>query len=133
MTVPAFASGETAGATMAGGARAAAPIDLVHLARQTFGSQDLEREVLALFLTQARETVARIAATSGGERGALLHRLKGSARGVGARRIAALAEALEAPELGPVETTALLAGLVSAEGEARAFVEELLGLAPAGR
>ncbi len=36
------------------------PIDLDHLAAQTFGSAELEREVLRLFLTQSRDCVARL-------------------------------------------------------------------------
>lgn len=111
----------------------AAPIDLVHLARQTFGSHDLEREVLALFVAQTRTLVARIAAAEGEERAALVHRLKGSARGVGATRIAALAEALEAPSLDEAEALGLVAALIAAEEQARDFIVALIGpIAAAG-
>lgn len=107
--------------------RPAAPIDLVHLARQTFGSVALEREVLALFVAQARGLVGAIARGTGAERAASLHRLKGSARGVGAMRIGALAEALEAPELGEAEAARLVEALIAAEAETRAFVNGLDG------
>lgn len=121
MTVPAVVREDVSGAASTG------PIDLAHLARQTFGSHDLEREVLDLFAVQARDLVARIAATSSVEaRGLLLHRLKGSARGVGAVRIAALAEALEAPGTSAAEARDLVAALVAAEAEARRFVEDRL-------
>ena len=106
-----------------------APIDLAHLARQTFGSQALERAVLDLFAHQARDLVAAIARTEGAERAAGLHRLKGSARGVGAGRIADLAEALEAPGLGEGERRDLIAALVAAETEARAFVQRFVATA----
>jgi HPt (histidine-containing phosphotransfer) domain-containing protein len=102
------------------------PIDLVHLARQTFGSSDLEREVLRLFVGQSRDLVAAIAAARGGGRADLVHRLKGSARGVGAGRIAEIAEALEASDLDEAAAARLLAALAEAEDEARRFVEALL-------
>lgn len=110
---------------LGGFGRGAAPIDLVHLARQTFGSNELEREVLGLFVAQTRLLVERIAAATPAERGALVHRLKGSARGVGATRVAALAEALEAPELAEGEARRLVDELIAAEAEARAFVDAI--------
>ncbi|MCE1236238.1 MAG: Hpt domain-containing protein [Hyphomicrobiales bacterium] len=105
--------------------RGPAPIDLVHLARQTFGSNDLEREVLGLFAAQTRILVEHIAAATPVDRGPLVHRLKGSARGVGATRVAALAEALEAPQLAESEARRLVDELIVAEGEARAFIEAI--------
>ena len=106
--------------------RADAPIDLVHLARQTFGSSDLEREILRLFAAQSKVLVETIARAEPEDRAALVHRLKGSARGVGATRIAALAEAIEAPDLGAAETADLLARLEAADREARDFVAAIL-------
>lgn len=104
------------------GPRVGAPIDLAHLARQTFGSRDLERDVLDLFVNQTRGLVAGIAATAGNERAALVHRLKGSARGVGATRIAELAEALEAADLSPSEAARLVAALTRAQDAVGVFV-----------
>ncbi len=118
-------SGRLETSTAAGGD--AAPIDLVHLARQTFGSVELEHEVLALFVAQSRGLVATIAGEAGAERVAALHRLKGSARGVGARRIADLAEALEAPDLAEGDAGRLIEALIAAEAETRRFVARLTG------
>lgn len=71
-------------------------IDLVHLARQTLGDRALEREVLDLFVLQARSVIALLQATPDQKRRAdLAHTLKGSARSVGAWRVAAQAEACE--------------------------------------
>ena len=72
------------------------PIDLVHLARQTLGDRELEREILALFVRQSRTLGSRIAALmTGPECGDLVHTLKGSARAVGAWRVARQAEQVE--------------------------------------
>ncbi|HRE21152.1 MAG TPA: Hpt domain-containing protein [Rhabdaerophilum sp.] len=72
------------------------PIDLVHLARQTLGDRDLEREVLGLFVVQARSVLDMLgAARDQRQRGDLAHTLKGSARSIGAWRVAAKAETCE--------------------------------------
>ncbi len=71
-------------------------LDLVHLARQTFGDRQLERELLALFEKQCLRLLPVLA---GGapvrDRGDAAHTLKGAARAVGAWRIASVAEELE--------------------------------------
>src|SRR5437016_9952482 len=72
------------------------PIDLVHLARMTLGDRSLEREVLQLFDRQAVLLVARMRAAEPCSVAAVAHTLKGSARGVGAWRVAGAAEAVEA-------------------------------------
>lgn len=72
------------------------PIDLVHLSRQTLGDRALETEILTLFVVQARTLVERIGAADDGQaRSDLAHTLKGSARAVGAFRVAEAAEACE--------------------------------------
>lgn len=70
------------------------PIDRDHLARQTAGDRDLEREILALFMARCADLVAKL---DGGAVGAadLAHSLKGSALAIGAGRVAALAAACE--------------------------------------
>ena len=79
-----------------GGMTADRPVDLVHLARHTLGNRDLEREVLRLFVRQSRMCLARLrAAHSSAERRSAAHTIKGSARGIGAWRIAELADAFE--------------------------------------
>ena len=76
---------------------AARAIDLVHLARQTLGDRSLETEILALFVKQSEGLCARIAGASGEQaRRDLAHTLKGSARAVGAWRVAAAAEGMAA-------------------------------------
>ena len=81
----------------AGGAGIAVrrPIDFEHLARQTMGDKALELEVLQMFARQARESMKELAGAQGSARAALAHRLKGSARAVGADVVAEAAEALE--------------------------------------
>src|SRR5215218_2816139 len=71
------------------------PIDLVHLARTTLGDRGLEREVLQLFDRQSALLVARMRSAAPAGIVTLAHTLKGSARGIGAWRLARAAEALE--------------------------------------
>jgi HPt (histidine-containing phosphotransfer) domain-containing protein len=73
----------------------AGPIDLEHLRRMTLGDAGLEREVLEMFARQARQ-LAAILATAPPEASALVHTLKGSARAIGAIRVAEAAAGLEA-------------------------------------
>jgi HPt (histidine-containing phosphotransfer) domain-containing protein len=73
-------------------------IDRVALAAQTGGDTDLAREVLDLFAGQCRSILPRLTdpARPWGERADLAHTLKGSAAGVGAVQVQALADAAEA-------------------------------------
>ncbi len=72
------------------------PIDLVHLARQTMGDRDLEREVLQLFVGQAERLAGALeAAGDTMAKKRILHTMKGAARGVGAWEVADTASALE--------------------------------------
>ncbi len=65
------------------------PVDLVHLARYTLGNKVLEREILDLFVGQSRVTLARLeAATTDKEWRDEAHALLGSAKAVGAKRVA---------------------------------------------
>lgn len=78
----------------------AAPVlDLVHLSLQSLGDRALETELLRLFDRQCRQIMERLCGETGrGERrwlGDLAHTLKGSARAVGARRVAAAAQDYE--------------------------------------
>jgi HPt (histidine-containing phosphotransfer) domain-containing protein len=100
------------------------PIDLVHLARMTLGERSLEREVLALFDRQATLLLARMRSAAPAGVVTLAHTLKGSARGIGAWRVARAAEALEVA--GEVETGAALDQLGGAIEETRAVIAELL-------
>lgn len=101
------------------------PIDFRHLAEQTFGSADLEREVLRLFLSQSRDCVERL--THRPDAG-VAHLLLGSARGIGARVVERAAAALEAALLDePGGGAAELTALVSAVEAANRHVEARLG------
>jgi HPt (histidine-containing phosphotransfer) domain-containing protein len=70
-------------------------IDADHLARMTLGDRRLEREVLELFLRQSTMVLERIAEARPAFAAAAAHTLKGSARGIGAWRVARAAELLE--------------------------------------
>ena len=102
------------------------PVDLVHLTRQCFGDKRLETELLRLFMRQARQIQGGLDAEVGDDSVSslpacdLLHTLVGSARVVGAHRVASLAERYEAGLRGRAG-----AGLSAAErGEMRAAVDE---------
>lgn len=87
----AFRQQENAG-TPAGKRR---PVDLAHLSRQTMGDRDLEREVLRMFIHNARSIIGEIANSVRPDFRASAHKLKGSARAVGAFRLAEMAESCE--------------------------------------
>ena len=103
------------------------PLDLVHLSRQTLGDRHLEREVLAIFRRQARQVLFQLEAMSDpATRLEIAHALGGSAKGVGAWRVATAAQALEnvAREGRPAgEQVAILAECIS---EAVTEIDELL-------
>ena len=76
-------------------------IDLVHLARQTGGDQELEREILALFRDQcAKLSGAILSASTETARRELAHTLRGAAGAVGAFSVARQAERVEASHAG---------------------------------
>lgn len=72
-------------------------IDRAYLDRQTFGDAELAQELLGLFAGQCHSLLPRILALDipAPERADLAHTLKGSALGVGAERIASLADRIE--------------------------------------
>ena len=103
------------------------PIDLVHLARVTFGERSLEREVLQLFDRQAATLMERIQAAPAEDIPALAHTLKGSARAIGALAVARAAEMVELmhPATEP-ELRRAIAVLRGRAEETRAFIADLL-------
>jgi HPt (histidine-containing phosphotransfer) domain-containing protein len=107
-------------------ASAERPIDLVHLARMTLGDRSLEREVLQLFDRQAGMLVARLRAAEPCAVAAVAHTLKGSARGVGAWRVAGAAEAVELAAAAGDPLDAAIERLAAMANEARALIAELL-------
>jgi HPt (histidine-containing phosphotransfer) domain-containing protein len=101
-------------------------IDLVHLARMTLGDRSLEREVLQLFTRQAGQFMQRLQAASPEQAQQLAHTLKGSARGIGAWRVAAAADTVEAAACDPQARADAVARLGAAVDEACAIVADLL-------
>jgi len=77
------------------GDRQATVIDENHLGRMTLGDRRLEREVLELFLRQTTIMLNRVVGAEPPLAAAAAHTLKGSARGIGAWRVARAAELLE--------------------------------------
>jgi HPt (histidine-containing phosphotransfer) domain-containing protein len=75
--------------------RSVETIDIEHLARMTLGERSLEAEVLMLFDRQAALLLARMRDSAPTAMAAFAHTLKGSARGIGAWRVAAAADAVE--------------------------------------
>src|SRR5262245_10007719 len=103
------------------------PIDLVHLARMTLGERSLEREVLQLFDRQAAILMGRMQAAPAAAMAALAHTLKGSARAIGAERVARAAETVEFVDTAVAADVArALAALIAATEEARAFIADVL-------
>jgi HPt (histidine-containing phosphotransfer) domain-containing protein len=101
-------------------------IDRMHLARMTLGDRSLEREVLQLFVRQTTIMLARIAGATPALAAACAHTLNGSARGIGAWRVARAAERLEAAAANAMDTDGAMDELVAASAEARTHVAELL-------
>jgi len=107
------------------------PIDLIHLARQTHGDRDLETELLGLFRRQAGQIMERLSADLPGDsipwRADLAHTLKGSARAIGATRVAIKAEIYEVQARdGKPDLTPALAALRRAVDDACRAIGDLL-------
>jgi HPt (histidine-containing phosphotransfer) domain-containing protein len=104
------------------------PMDLVHLARTTLGDQSLEGEMLEAFGLEASLLILRTQQAARSSICAAAQALKGSARGIGAWRIASAAEAVELAAASGAEPELKLAvdrlGVVAEE--ARAAIAELL-------
>ena len=103
------------------------PLDLVHLARMTLGDRSLEREVLQLFVRQAAMLLGRMHGAEADAVAALAHTLRGSARGLGAWRVAGAAELVElSVGADPATLVASVSALRSAVEEAQAIIADLL-------
>lgn len=100
-------------------------IDRQHLERMTLGDPGLEAEVLVLFAGQSRDLAARLAAGPS-DAATLVHTLKGSARSIGAFRVADAAQELEATLRKGVDPSADLAELSDAVEEAAAEIDRML-------
>jgi HPt (histidine-containing phosphotransfer) domain-containing protein len=100
-------------------------IDVEHLARMTLGDDGLMREVLAMFLSQTSELLGQLAARPG-DGAAQAHTLTGSARAIGAFRVAVCAESLERAISQGVDLSRALAELQAEVAEACALIEVIL-------
>jgi HPt (histidine-containing phosphotransfer) domain-containing protein len=105
-----------------------ASLDEDHLHRMTLGDRGLEREVLEIFARQTVVLLGRMADAEPAYAAATAHTLKGSARGVGAWRVARAAERVEeaAGEGRRAAVTAAVADLAAAGSEVRAVIGERL-------
>ena len=102
-----------------------APIDLAHLSRMTLGDTGVEREVLAMFAAQATDLVDRLAAMPA-DADRLAHTLKGSARAIGAFRVADAAAEVEAAIRGDQPTAEPIRLLRATVSEARRVIDAIL-------
>ena len=105
------------------------PIDLVHLAKQTFGERDLESELLRLFDRQSAQILAHLAGhdmTAGRVKADIAHTLKGSARAVGAFGVASAAEEYESAAARGEDDKPAFEHLAQAVAAAHGAIAELL-------
>ncbi len=109
-----------------------ATLDENHLGRMTLGDRRLEHEVLEIFARQNSLILKRIVSAEPGLVAAAAHTLKGSARGVGAWRVARAAERLEqaATQADEDAMKAALVELEAASFEVCAAIAVRLGAHP---
>jgi HPt (histidine-containing phosphotransfer) domain-containing protein len=90
-------------------------LDFDHLSRMTLGDRNLEREVLQLFVQQTGMLVERLRGASAAVAASCAHTLEGSARGIGAWRLARAAEQVaRVVKFGQPELAAAVAQLIDA-------------------
>lgn len=108
--------------------RSMRPIDLVHLAKQCLGDENLELEILRLFDTSVQTYFTRLQMAASFDDLALnLHSIKGASSGVGAWTIADLAKACEVElQAGRPLTAERIADLGIAVEEVRSFITRML-------
>ncbi|NKB53306.1 MAG: hypothetical protein GKR97_13965 [Rhizobiaceae bacterium] len=99
------------------------PVDLVHLSRQSLGDRSLENEILRLFHSQSQLYLERLeCAKTAQERKFAAHTVVGSARGLGAWKVAKEAELVEQASTRGCDVSALRAAV----DEANDYIEALL-------
>jgi HPt (histidine-containing phosphotransfer) domain-containing protein len=113
MAAPSIAPGEQA-------------IDFEHLSKMTLGERSLEREVLELFDQQATMLTGRMREAAPAVIAASAHTLKGSARGIGAWRVARAAEAVERAACNQTRLKLAVGRLGASVSEAKAVIAEVL-------
>jgi HPt (histidine-containing phosphotransfer) domain-containing protein len=94
-------------------------VDFAYLEGFAAGDRGVVREVLQIFLDQAKAWAGGLAAPDDGWRD-LAHTIKGSARGIGARPLGDLAETAERE--GPGQAEALRTELAAAVAEIEAYL-----------
>ncbi len=105
------------------------PVDLVHLSRLTLGNRDLEQEVLQLFIRQSSIYLKRLSEASDQKSWCdAAHTIKGSAVGIGAWKVAEIAEAIEQVQKAEIKSDCreLLQSLIESVEEANAFIESVI-------
>jgi len=108
-----------------GEARSDAPVDMVHLARQSLGNRSLEVEILALFRAQSDLYLERIRhAADDKARSMAAHTLRGSALGIGAWNLAEEAAVLEKHP----DRTALIDGFADTLDQTNRFIGALIDM-----
>ena len=100
-------------------------IDVQHLGRMTLGEAALEAEVLGLFAAQSADLVTRLK-TIPADAAALAHTLKGSARAIGAFRVADAALGVEAAMKSNGDVAGAITLLQHAVEEARSAIGQML-------
>jgi HPt (histidine-containing phosphotransfer) domain-containing protein len=104
------------------------PIDLVHLARYTLGNKTFEREILDLFVGQSQSTLVKLEASATDKDWKdHAHALLGSARAVGAKRVAdrvLVAQRLVEPGTNP-DRKRVLAGIAAELETANLYIRDL--------
>jgi HPt (histidine-containing phosphotransfer) domain-containing protein len=102
------------------------PIDRTHLFKMTLGDHSLEGEVLRLFERQTSMLLGRMAGAEPAQVKALAHTLNGSARGIGAWRVANAAQSVEKAVADSNGIEPALKTLRAAADEALTAIAELL-------
>ena len=115
----------TAPSASAGSDRQRGVIDDDHLSRMTLGDRRLEREVLEIFVRQTVIMLERIAGAEPALAAAAAHTLTGSARGIGAWRVARALSSLAELEAAPQPAVA------ATQGSLVTRIARLLGRTPA--
>lgn len=93
-------------------------LDRAHLARYTLGDAALEREVLDLFIGQLPQSLAALTSQVDAEgRHRAAHTIKGSARAVGATKLARLAQEAETVVSDPLQWQTVVAQIEAAVQE----------------
>lgn len=101
------------------------PLDFGHLKRMTLGDQALEHEVLAMFAAQAAALMISLSEFPP-DAMELAHKLKGSARAIGAFRVADAAEWIEDELKANRDATEALMTLDDAVADVRQAIDGVL-------